>query len=132
MAYRWEVDLYKPLKRYLGNRSFRIIEEEVDFFERRIDLFCFSRKLDKSIAVEAKLKDWKKALRQALLYQLCSDFVYVAMPADVFKVINKDTFFNHGVGFLALYESGACRELIPARPSSVLTEVYRTELINFL
>lgn len=129
MEYRWEVDLYIPLKKYLKNKSFRFLEEEVGFFERRIDVYGFSKIRNETIAVEAKLRNWKKALQQALLYQLCSDFSYVAMPVEVFSLIDLSVFERNGVGFIGVYPSGRCRELIKAKPSSVLKSYYRDELI---
>ncbi|GAG43766.1 unnamed protein product, partial [marine sediment metagenome] len=51
------------------------------FYEYRIDLFAFSQKLDVTIAVELKLHRWRRALEQSLLYQLCADFVFIALPA---------------------------------------------------
>ena len=54
---------------------------ELPFYEHRIDLYAYSVELDCTVAVELKLRKWRRALEQALLYQLCSDYVFIAVPA---------------------------------------------------
>ena len=58
---------------------------EVKLYNRIIDLL-FVEKDDNhpKIAMEFKLKDWKKALIQALSYQLVADYVYIVIYLKVF------------------------------------------------
>ena len=56
----------------------------------------------KTIAVELKLRKWQKALQQAALYQLCSDYSYVAMPKKVAQSLERKPFRAAGIGILAV------------------------------
>ena len=129
MDYRYEVNLYHYIKRYFKNKSFKSYEE-FHFYERRIDILAYSPKKGEIISVEAKLTNWNKAFHQALLYQLCSDFVYVAMPKKKFKCIDQENFRKKGIGFLAIYESGRCQELIQPSQYKGLRSYYRDEIIE--
>ena len=81
-TFRREQDLAHPVRRYLRNRAFRRQVEEMPFYEYRMDMYGYSRRDDLTVAVELKLKKWTRAIEQALLYQLCSDLVYIAMPSE--------------------------------------------------
>ena len=130
MAYKFESELYKPVMRYFKNKSFTSQKVEAEFFERRIDLYAFSKKLNKSVAVELKLSNWKKALNQALIYQLCSDYVYLAMPVAAMNAIEVTKIKSYGVGIIAVYESGFCKRILPARKSKHVKKIYKGEIIS--
>jgi hypothetical protein len=57
---------------------------------------------EKTIAVELKLTKWQKALQQAALYQLCSDYSYVAMPKKVAEALQHGFFSAAGIGILGV------------------------------
>ena len=125
-----EIDLHFYIARYFKHKSFTFQEEEFYFYERKIDVLAYSQKNELVVAVEAKLADWKKAFRQASLYQLCSDFVYVAMPRSKFESINREQFKERGIGFLAIYESGRCQELINPSRHTGLRSYHRDSIIK--
>ena len=128
--YKEEKELYSSIKGYFINKSFRYSCEEIRFYERRIDIATYSNHKQQVISVEAKLTNWLKAFQQALIYQLCSDLVYVAMPKEKFNCINQYLFKKNGIGFLAVYSSGRCRELISPKLSESLRDHYRKGLIK--
>lgn len=113
----YEEDLYKYLVKYYRNQDYSI-EVEVPIYRNRIDLIAFNNK--HLIAVELKLKDWKRALRQATYYQLGADLSYIAMPFyQALKVYRRTgQLESKGVGLLAvLLDRSEVRELIKPKPS---------------
>lgn len=130
MAYRFESELYQPVMRYFKNRSFTSQRVEAEFFDRRIDLYAFSKKLNKSVAVELKLSNWKKALNQALIYQLCSDYVYLAMPSKSMNSVEINRIKSYGVGIIAVYNSGFCKRILPAKRSKHVKKDYLSDIVR--
>ena len=114
--------------RYLRNRAFRQQVEEVPFYEYRMDMYGYSRRDDLTVAVELKLSKWTRAIEQALLYQLCSDLVYIALPSEQVKKVHLESLTEHGIGFLSVKED-RCREILPASRSRVLRRHYREKYL---
>jgi hypothetical protein len=111
-----ECDLCSPVRRFLGREGCDRVIRELRFFDRSIDLYGVAWGIEgKTIAVELKLRKWQKALQQAALYQLCSDYSYVAMPWDRAKELKFHFFQAAGVGILAVdMESKVVDVLLPA------------------
>ena len=126
-----EQDLVHLVARYLRNRTFRRQLNEVPFFEYRIDMYGYSRQTDRTVAVELKLKKWNRAVEQALVYQLCSDFVYIAMPSDVTAVVKLEILDEYGLGLLSVGPK-RCRQILRPRPSSVLRRHYREQYLALI
>ena len=78
----------------------------------------------KTVAVELKLRDWRKAFRQALVYQLCSDYAFIAVPRATARRVDIDVLAAHGVGLLAVTDK-RCYETFPASLSTVLNPTYK-------
>lgn len=129
--FRREADLAAPVGRFLRNRAFHLQSSEVPFYEYRMDMYGYSEREDLTVAVELKLKRWSRALEQAILYQLCSDLVYVAMPRAQVGRVDCTVFEQHGVGLLAV-ERGRCRELVRAVPSRLVRRHYRSAYLELL
>lgn len=130
-AFSREEELEAPVCRYLRNRRFRLQERELQFYEFRMDVYAYSERDGLTVAVELKLKKWGRAVEQALLYQLCSDLVYIAMPASEAGKVNRGTLEEHGLGLISV-ERDRCREVVRAKPSSVLRSHYRAEFVSVL
>ncbi len=56
---------------------------------------------DEIIAIEAKLKDWKRGFIQANRYQICADKVYLALPKETSHLPNKGLLKKFGVGLIS-------------------------------
>ena len=104
---------------------------ELPFYEHRIDLYAYSAELDCTVAVELKLRRWRRALEQALLYQLCSDYVFIAVPATTVSRIDHAELRSHGVGLLSVSGS-TCVEELPAALSGVLNTDYRAAYVSIM
>jgi hypothetical protein len=112
-----ENDLYPPIIRYFQKQGY-FIELEIPIHRNRIDLVAYNNKY--TIAVELKLRNWHRALRQAAYYQLGSDLAYIAMPLHQAIEVWKRPWElqNEGVGLLAiLLNKSEVREIIKPRVS---------------
>jgi len=127
-----ESQLLDPVARFAKLKGFCLQTAELPFYEYRIDLYGFSSERNVTIAVELKLADWRRALDQAMLYQLCSDLVYIAMPEKSAKKVNMTELRDNRVGLIAVLESGACSCVIKALEHDEVRECYRSAQIDFL
>lgn len=69
------------------------------------------------VAIEAKLRDWKQALRQACRYRRFSDYSLVLLDADNVApaVKAKEMFVEYGIGLASLDQRGCSILISPAR-----------------
>jgi hypothetical protein len=130
-AFRREEELAAPVIRFLRNRAFRVQGTEIPFFEYRIDVCGYSAREDVTIAIELKLEKWTRAVEQALLYQLCTDLVYIALPIREARRVDRDALIQHGLGLIAV-EEHRCTEILKPQRSAVMREHYRNHLVSIL
>ena len=128
---RWEHMLLEPVVKYLRRRGYRYQFPEIGFFEQKIDLYAFSERQNVTLAVELKLRRWRYALRQTLLYQLCSDFVLIAMPATTTNAVDLELLRLHGVGLLAVNKD-RCKQILAPEHSLVVRTRYRKAYIKIV
>ena len=104
----------------------------MQFYEYSIDLYGFSRVHDLTIAVELKLFKWKRAFEQAILYQLCADLVYIAVPVATATRVDVSLLREHGIGLLAVGTKDRCCQVLQAVRSAVLRRSYRDDFVAFV
>jgi len=127
-----ESQLLQPVANFASRKGFRLQTAELPFYEYRIDLYGFSQNADATIAIELKLTDWRRALEQAMLYQLCSDFVYIALPERSARRVDLTQLRENGIGLLAVFNSGSCSCLLPAVEHDEVRHFYRSTQIEYL
>jgi hypothetical protein len=127
-----EKQLLKPVAKFAQEQGFCLQEHELPFYEYRIDLYGFSAHQNSTVAFELKLTDWRRALEQALLYQVCSDYVYIAMPERSAGKVDVAKLRSQGIGLISVLESGDCSCLLPAVAHSEVRQFYRSTQIEFL
>jgi len=92
---------------------FRFDEVRVGAWSRstkRIDMVALER-LDgegRVIAIEAKISDWKTALRQAFRNLFAVDLSYVALPDRAAARVDMPVFRDTGIGLLAVDGNVKC------------------------
>lgn len=74
--------------------------DEVPMLEKRIDIVVPDG--DELIAIESKVKNWRKAFRQAISYRLCADRVYIAMWHEFAHRVDEDLLTSHGIGLIVV------------------------------
>jgi hypothetical protein len=93
------------------------------------DVYAFRRDLDVSLAVECKERDWRRAIRQAVAYQVAADLVFLAMPAPhVTENVTREM-RARGIGVISVGHDGATIVLVPARSGTYLIPVIRDKAI---
>lgn len=126
--FKAEHELLLPVAKFLRRRSFRYQSEEMPFFEYRIDLYSYSTAQSISATVELKLRRWNRAFEQALVYQLCANLAYVALPLDYIDSVDRDLFIEHGIGLIGVTPN-RCNEIVRPVQSpafrSDYSEIYR-------
>jgi len=130
--FKREAALLPPVAGYAKRKAFFMQEAELPFYEYRIDLYCFSPAKDITAAFELKLTKWRRALKQALLYQLCADHVYIALPRKVLRGVDTGLLAKHGIGLLAVGSSGRCEQIIEPLTSRLVLPHYRAGFIEVL
>lgn len=117
-SFSLELELIKPVSSYFKNQGYNI-RREVKIGFCRADLVAF--KNDEVVAVELKLKDWKKAMIQLKNYQLGADFVFLAIPLlKAYTILRKAEYYlkKDGIGLLVIKEKNCeVRKIIDAKPS---------------
>lgn len=118
-ARKRESDLVVPVVNYLRGIGCRHVAPELRFFDRGIDVYGVKRagRRRLTFAVELKLKKWPRALQQAAVYQLCSDFSYVAMPLKSVLSLDLSIFRSAGVGVLFVRPDGTVGQMLEAQRS---------------
>lgn len=132
MRHRIEAELTKPVARYFSRKGYRWQATELQFFEYNIDIYAFSRICDLTISVELKIKNWRRAFEQALIYQLCSDLVLIALPKETVHRVDHDLLKPEGIGLLYVGLNNRCQVIVEPRPSCVLSDTYKSRNIDFL
>jgi len=91
-----------PLLEHFRRRGFTYCCCELPFFRKSIDVFAYHPGRRIAVSVEMKVKNWRRAFRQALVYQLCSDYVYVLLPEEYAHRADIGLFREHEVGLLTI------------------------------
>jgi hypothetical protein len=131
MALTREADLMAPISRYARRQGYAQQTAELQFYEYRMDLYGFSKPTGRTVAVELKLYKWQRALQQALVYQLCADFVFIAMPTSSILRVNLDLIARHGIGLIAV-GSHNCQLEIEAKQSEEVRDHYKRYYVELL
>jgi len=132
LIFEREEELCELVSKYAKRRGFTRQARELPFFEYRIDLYGFSKPTGDTIAVELKIKDWRRALYQALIYQLCSDYVFIALPETNARLVDESELARHGVGLIAVGALGQCRVRLEAARSTEVRDHYREQYAEIL
>lgn len=127
-----ESALLEPVRRSLRRRGYRRQLPEVQFFEYRMDLYGYAATKNTTIAVELKLARWPRAFEQALLYQLCADFVYLALPTRAAERVDIPLLAQHGLGLIGIYPGPRCAVLLESQQSTVVMPSYRDFYIRLI
>ena len=135
MDFSRESSLLEPVERYIRRKGYRHQQAELPFYEYRIDVYGVAKSGENkghTIAVELKLKKWRDAVQQAIVYQLCADYVFIAMPSSACKAIDRSILSRHGIGLLAVRGDGRCQTLLDATRSDSLNIDYRNSYAKWI
>jgi hypothetical protein len=110
---------------YFKNMGYQTFTE-VPIMRKKVDLVAFDNK--NSIAVELKVKDWHRALRQAAIYKVLADYAYVAIWHEYLHRVNIEQFKQLGVGIIEVNMSAIIN--LKAEKSKIKEKRIEEELIR--
>ena len=113
-----ETAIVAKCARHFAGRGYAV-RAEVPIGRKVADLYCVHRQTGECVAIEAKLKDWQRALAQALVYQLGADRVFIAMPAKITERVPLTDLASHGIGLLSVSAGSGVAFVLEAEQSSV-------------
>ncbi len=125
-----ELELTKPVIDYFKDKGY-IVRREIKIGFNIADMVCFKEK--EVIAVELKLRNWKKAIIQAKNYQLGSDYVYIAFPLmKSHNILKKAQHIlkKEGIGLLVINEKNTgVKEIIkPSKSKRKIASITLNEI----
>jgi len=103
-------DITKCNKRQISNSLNKLICRS--YIEKKDSYYLFTNKYElafkKSIAIEVKLKNWRRALMQAYRYKWFADYSYVVLDhAHINPALkNIDLFKKYNIGLISLTSDG--------------------------
>lgn len=103
------IDKVKKYVSQLANMSLVSVKNEIVRAIKNI----FESRLGITIAVEAKIKDWKNGIVQAERYLSFSDYSYLALHEKYIKNVDIEQIENTGIGLLSI-QNDCIEEIIPA------------------
>ncbi len=127
-----ESALLEPVRGNLRRRGYRRQLPEVQFFEYSMDLYGYAATKNTTTAVELKLHRWTRAFQQALIYQLCADFVYLALPTLAAARVDRPLLERYGLGLIGVQSGPRCVVLLEAQQSTVVMPSYRDFYIRLM
>lgn len=122
-----ELDLYPSIVKCFKD-TLKLMYE-VPFKRKRIDIAFCDKSCKKVYAIEVKLNDWKKALKQAALNQIVCNYSYVALPESKINRMNQNDFeyfLMNGVGLFSVGER--VKVIITAQESKYIDEKNHSEI----
>lgn len=124
-----ECQLINPLKRSFERKGYSVYPE-IPILGSIIDLYCYNPSTHKTIAIEAKVKDWKKAIEQALFYRYCAEKVYIAMPKIYSHRAEKEKqlFQSYGLGLLSINKRVS--KIIEAKISAHTDKILKKKILE--
>lgn len=125
-----EQEMVEDVHRRLKGKHIQAYRE-VSFLSRSIDLLLCQD--DEITAIEFKLRDWRKGIRQAEECLIGADFAYVCLPKRK-KPRNgylTRAFLRTGIGLFTFEPEGDSPliKVIPARKSNLLWEPWKRRLL---
>ena len=108
-------------------------KNEVPFGLKRIDLLFRKRSNGQEIvAVELKLRDWKKAVWQAASNRQVAAYSYVALPSASAAAIDRRLMVSLGLGLIIADPADDARIVLRAKRSRYVNRRIATEISSLL
>lgn len=103
---------------------------EVPLFEHSLDMVVV-RETAPLVAIELKVRDWRRALKQAVIAQLAADEVYIAVWHAHAAGIDHNLLLATGVGLIVV-DGPTARVLVSAQRSRITLCEHREAIIAWV
>ncbi len=124
-----EAELVEIVKEYFLKNNFKI-NTEIQMYSKRIDIVCIDIVTQEVYAIEVKLKNWKRAIQQALTYRLCSDYSFIAVPEEIYQNIDMKFISQYGIGIITITQEGKVNIKKPALKSTIIDKNLKFEIFK--
>lgn len=124
-----ERDIVQAIESYFVDRGMYVVTE-LPFLQRRVDLVAYSPSSSAVQAVEAKVKNWRAAVKQAISCLLFADEVYIALPEEFVHRVEAGVVQEFGLGLIEV--NSKIEILIPATRSPYNTAHHRKRVRNYI
>lgn len=102
----FEIEMEEKILKYLETRQdILLLGKEVPFLSRCIDI-VFLNIDNQLISFELKIKDWRRAIKQALNHKLGADYSYICIPKRKLTPSLQTSIENAKIG-LVMYDNDA-------------------------
>lgn len=109
------------------------VGREVPHYEKRIDLLMLCQETGLLEGVEAKTKDWTRALQQALLNLTAVEFSYIAVWSTLVHRVDHERLSVLGIGLISVGTKwGEVERVLPAKRSPYTNRFVRESLASVL
>jgi tagatose-1,6-bisphosphate aldolase non-catalytic subunit AgaZ/GatZ len=122
-----EVTLYPAILKLFRKQPHAFIE--VPYHGKRVDLVFSTSEMRYLYAVEVKIFDWRRAIKQAALNQLFAQLSYVAMPESIvsrFVDRHLELFRRHHLGLISVSDTEATIAVQAVRNGFLNLNQYRS------
>jgi hypothetical protein len=110
-------------------RKTRAVRREVAHYEKRIDVVAYSAHANSIAGIEAKSRNWARALQQAILNLTAVDFSYVALWSETARRLDLDVLDEFGVGLISVGTKwGDVEVIVEARRSEFTNRYCRKQI----
>ncbi len=110
-------------------RRTREVRREVPHYEKRIDVVTYLSSQDFVEGIEAKSRDWSRAVQQAMLNLTAVDFSYVALWAETAHRVDRSVLDEFGIGLISVGTRwGEVEVLVEARRSDLTNRFVRQQM----
>ncbi len=108
---------YKYLKKLQDDNFIKIIDDQ--YYYKINGWMPIAKEI---IAIEAKLKNWKRGILQANRYKSFANKVYLAMPSSQEHLIDKKLLEKHEIGLIILNLENKGLEITNLKPKKALNK----------
>lgn len=130
--HRRESELINPVFNFFKSEGYMNLASELQFYDYNIDIYGYSKETNKTVSIELKISNWRRAFEQSLVYQLCSDYTIIALPEKVIKRVELDLLNKEGIGLLSVRNDNSCDVILEPVLSKVLNEGYKRINVSLL
>jgi hypothetical protein len=110
-------------------RKTREVRREVPHYEKRIDVVTYLSQVNHVEGIEAKSRDWPRAIQQAMLNLTAVDFSYVALWAQTAHLVDRELLEEFGIGLISVGTRwGDVEILVQARRSEFTNRFVRKQM----
>lgn len=122
-----ERELYPKISELFKNDYHIFFEYRIpDGSKREIDILCIRKQNPELIAIETKIKNWKKALNQAFTRLFYVDKSYIAIPKEYADKVDCKVLEMDGIGLISVDGSA---EILKDAKRSERTLEWRREML---